>query len=230
MRTNYSSSFKSAVMEKALHRGQGVTMAEIARECGVDKSSISRRIRGSRAPAKGELMGMRDQDKRPRDWSRAERLQALLSCHGMGEEERNGWYRAHGIYLHHLRQWEHDFGTGNAEDGDGIRRQNKQLKEENRQLQWELRRKEQALAETAAMLVLKKKWTIFWDAAGTTDHAGAASRSDGMGRGGLSAGRAQGGGLCGVGIIGAHLTALGAGPEPTGRTTGREPDAGQPAE
>jgi len=162
MRTNYSSSFKTAVMEKALHRGRGVSMAEIARECGVDKSSISRWIRESRQPSKEELTGMNDTAKRPRDWSQAERLQALLACHGMAEEERNAWCREHGIYPHHLSQWASDFAAGNAEEGDEVRRQNKQLKEENQQLQRELRRKEKALAEAAALLVLKKKVDHLW--------------------------------------------------------------------
>jgi len=41
--------------------------------------------------------------------------------------------------------------------------QMKALKEENKQLSKELRRKDKALAEAAALLVLKKKVDEYWD-------------------------------------------------------------------
>jgi hypothetical protein len=41
--------------------------------------------------------------------------------------------------------------------------QMKVLKEENKQLSKELRRKDKALAEAAALLVLKKKVDEYWD-------------------------------------------------------------------
>ena len=64
-----------------------------------------------------------------------------------------------GLFAHHLVQWRADFCAGGAA---ASRRESAQevrdLKQANVQLQRELKRKEQALAEAAALLVLQKKY------------------------------------------------------------------------
>lgn len=102
--------------------------------------------------------------KRPRDWTLEERLQMLLESHGLEEEARHAWCREKGVFPHHLEQWRQDFSQG--QDARSERVERKALKEENKRLQRELRRKEKALAESAALLVLQKKFQAFWEEKG----------------------------------------------------------------
>ena len=76
----------------------------------------------------------------------------------LDDEEKNAWCRQAGIYAHHLTQWKQAIiQSGRGQKGPENRAILKALKEENKQLKQELNRKEKALAETAALLVLKKK-------------------------------------------------------------------------
>ena len=103
--------------------------------------------------------------RRPEDWSLEERLMALQESHGLVVDEAlNGWCRERGLFAHHLSQWRVDFC---AVGGPGNRRENAQevreLKHANVELQRELNRKEKALAEAAALLVLQKKYRALFE-------------------------------------------------------------------
>ena len=69
------------------------------------------------------------------------------------------------MYTHHLHQWKQDFMRSKTDTTDTLATQNRALKTENKQLQRELARKDKALAEAAALLILQKKvQTLFgWD-------------------------------------------------------------------
>jgi len=62
--------------------------------------------------------------------------------------------------MHHIQQWKQDFAQGPTTKL--AKSDSKQLKQEIKQLQKELNRKDKALAETAALLVLKKKADALW--------------------------------------------------------------------
>jgi hypothetical protein len=104
---------------------------------------------------------MAERVKRPQDWTAAERLQALIETAGLAEEELGSWCRGHGLHTHHLTQWRRELTADRF--GDQASQQTlRALREENRALKKALRRKEKALAETAALLVLKKKAESIW--------------------------------------------------------------------
>ena len=52
--------------------------------------------------------------------------------------------------------------TQQPNKNQALQSENKKLKNENKQLALELRRKEKALAEAAALLILKKKADLIW--------------------------------------------------------------------
>jgi hypothetical protein len=60
----------------------------------------------------------------------------------------------------HLEQWRREIIE--AVDGKGSRRQKAKDKRRVKELERELRRKEKALAETTALIVLKKKAQLIW--------------------------------------------------------------------
>jgi len=78
----------------------------------------------------------------------------------MDEATRSAWCREHGVYPQQLQQWKasavHSLAA--PEEARASPLQTKQDKRRIKELERELRRKDKALAETAALLVLSKKY------------------------------------------------------------------------
>jgi len=167
MRTIHNQSFKKQAVEKALSRAHGITLNEIINELRISRSTLYKWIRDARD---NKLERIRDggilnshNEKRPQDWSLDERLEIVLKCASLDEEEKNKCCRKQGIYSHHVAQWKEDFASGNSSNEKAATRQVvKNLKSENKALRKELNRKDKALAETAALLVLQKKVRAIW--------------------------------------------------------------------
>lgn len=158
MSAKFSQSFRAAVIEKALSRDRDVTMNDIANEYGISRATVDRWIREAQLTKTISPAKMTNEEKRPQDWTKTERLQAIIECAGFDESAVSAYCRKKGLYPHHIKQWKADFtGNDTAETAQHDRTQVKQLKAENKSLKQELHRKEKALAETAALLVLKKK-------------------------------------------------------------------------
>ena len=102
-------------------------------------------------------------EKRPQDWSLEERLNMVIACGSLDDEAISELCRKKGIYPHHVNQWKSDFASGKTSNTE-VKKQtdSKILKNENKALKKELNRKEKALAETAALLVLQKKVNEIW--------------------------------------------------------------------
>ncbi|MDY0219447.1 MAG: hypothetical protein RBR14_08890 [Candidatus Cloacimonas acidaminovorans] len=104
---------------------------------------------------------MKKHEKRPQDWTSEERIDALIETGSMSDEERVAWCRTKGIFAHHLKQWKKDvIASVNPKSGKKKSNETGRLKKEILSLKKELSRKDKALAETAALLVLKKKPTL----------------------------------------------------------------------
>ena len=97
-------------------------------------------------------------EKRPQDWTLEERLNIAVTCGSLSDEKLGEYCREQGIYPHHVKQWKLDFISGNTVKGKAVSPSElKILRHENKALKKELNRKDRALAETAALLVLQKK-------------------------------------------------------------------------
>jgi transposase-like protein len=156
----YSVEFKEQALSKVLQRGSR-TVGAVADELNVKVLTLRKWMRGATAANRSSSSA---DTRRPEDWSLEERLRALQESHGLVGDALNSWCRERGLFAHHLVQWRADFcGAG----GTGSRRQNAQevreLKQANVQLQRELNRKEKALAEAAALLVLQKKYRALFE-------------------------------------------------------------------
>ena len=120
----------------------------VAREIGVSADTLERwRSEALAAPA------------RERTWTAAARLDAVITTAAMDEAARSAWCRERGVYPLQLQQWRQSATQALAEPEE-VRTSPQQTKHDRRrikELESELRRKEKALAETAALLVLSKK-------------------------------------------------------------------------
>ncbi len=155
MEKKHSISFKLEAVEKAINRQPEETLADYARQFGIGFSTLTRWMNQVK---RGELTTARSsKEKRPSDWTAAEKLRAVIETGTLTDQAKGRYCREHGLFEHHLTCWKEEFMTGSKEKYQEIKAENRALKDANKQLTRELARKEKALAETAALLVLKKK-------------------------------------------------------------------------
>lgn len=154
MKLKYSPEFKEQARQKVLQRGDK-TIQCIADELNINVFTLKTWLKHDRP----ERMPDQNTIKRPADWTPEERLQALMMSHGLEGEALSGFCRQQGLFSHHLTAWKQDF-INTATDKAPT---DKRLREEVAQLKKDLHRKEKALAETAALLVLQKKFQAFWE-------------------------------------------------------------------
>ena len=156
MKTTYSESFIEQALVKVYARG-GRTIRSVSEDLNVNHFTLKNWMRMK----SGKLSGLRTKEKRPQDWSAAEQLIALHESHGLSGESLHAWCREKGLFAHHLSSWRAAFCT----DGKlaPVTRELRTLKDENDQLKRELVRKEKALAEAAALLILHKKFRALWE-------------------------------------------------------------------
>lgn len=150
MGKNYSDIFKNAMVEK-LSRPGSKSATALAEEIGVSQSTLSRWLREyGRFGTTGE--GMRNK-KRPQNWTAKEKMEAVIAYDRMGESERGQYLRGHGLYSVDIERWREEMLEALSKKPKKGDPKDKRI----RDLESELRRKEKALAEAAALLVLKKK-------------------------------------------------------------------------
>ena len=152
----YTEAFRKQALEKVYTRDSRSVKA-VAEELNVNPWTLKNWMKTHKEPS---LSKEGTTTRRPKDWSLAERLQLLLESHGLEEEALNAFCREQGIFRHHLQQWREAFETGALQPN---RSELRELKEANKGLKSELNRKEKALAEAAALLVLQKKYQALWE-------------------------------------------------------------------
>ena len=120
----------------------------VSREVGVGVGALERwREDAQSMPARG------------RAWTAGARLEAVVTAAAMNEAARSAWCREHGMYPAELAKWRASCTAALADPEDAraspqaTRADRKRIKE----LERDLLRKDRALAETAALLVLSKK-------------------------------------------------------------------------
>jgi transposase len=97
----------------------------------------------------------------PEDWSAEEKLEALLNYAKLAEEQKGAFLREKGLHEAHLGRWKTELIEGLKLKPFGGGKKDPQQKR-IAALEKELRRKEAALAEAVALLVLKKKADAIW--------------------------------------------------------------------
>lgn len=152
----YSEKFKAALVRRMVGRG-AISASALELEVGVPQPTLSRWLREA-----GSVGAMTDKDKKGsekppgrRTWTAAEKLRVLAAASGVEDEQLGELLRREGLHSDDLRRWRDEalrgLSPGRADKATAAERM--RIKE----LERELRRKEKALAEAAALLVLRKK-------------------------------------------------------------------------
>ncbi len=138
-----------------------ITVPELSKLENIPKSTLYYWLR--QAKIKGEIMP--DSDNSPQGWSAQDKFNAVLHTASMTEFEISEFCRSKGLYPEQISQWRAACELANDWDNTQKKDHAKLLRNEklkSKKLQQELQRKEKALAEAAALLVLQKKARAIW--------------------------------------------------------------------
>ena len=168
----YTTGFK-ARMVKRMAGAERISARALGQEVGVCQSTLSKWLReagtvaamgGSHNRQRGGEDGKADSSKarRPQEWSPVEKLRAVVEASRLSEAELGEFLRSKGLHAVHLEEWraaaELALTSGGKTRQRGKPSEGKRIKA----LERELNRKDKALAEVTALLVLKKKLEAIW--------------------------------------------------------------------
>jgi len=158
MTAKYPEAFIEQALVKVYSRGSR-SVKSVADDLNVNHHTLKYWMKNKVVTIKNEPTA---REKRPQDWTAAEQFAALRATHGLTGETLQAWCREHGIFPHDLTGWEAAFCAEVKEPATDARAV-RTLKNQVAKLEREIVRKNGALAEAAALLVLQKKFRALWE-------------------------------------------------------------------
>lgn len=153
-RSQYSREFREAIALKIMNRGER-TVAEVCEEEGVGHRTAANWIRPHASSS-----GMKKQ-KSTTKWNPEQKLKALIESASLSEPELGVYLRKEGLFSHQLEEWKKEFLSSMTPD-----RKSRVVKDDRdkqiKVLEREILRKDKALAEAAAIIILQKKVNLLW--------------------------------------------------------------------
>ena len=143
----YGEAFRNRAVARLLPP-ESVNVGVVAKEIGVSVQTLERWREDARSrPARGRV------------WTARARLEAVITTAAMDEAGKSAWCREHGAYPAELDQWcaSATAALADPEEARASPQATRADKKRIKELERELLRKDRALAETAALLVLSKK-------------------------------------------------------------------------
>ena len=162
-RNLHSIEFQEQALSKVRQRGTR-SVQDVANDLNMPVGTLRKWL--SKSNRKGEVgkpVSDLPVDLPAQSWSPAQRLLALNQTHGMPETQLHAWCREKGLFEHQLKAWGEAFCSATVSESREARTALRELQIKHDGLQRELRRKEKALAEAAALLVLQKKFQALWE-------------------------------------------------------------------
>ena len=163
-RDRHSPEFQDQALSQARTRDKRTlesVVTELNMPLGTLKGWLKRSgLEGAGLPQAATPLG----DVPARQWSLAQRLLALQESHALCGSALHAWCREKGLFEHQLKQWRDAFCAPVHTPVVSAAQQRvantalRELQARHDRLQREMRRKDRALAEAAALLVLQKKF------------------------------------------------------------------------
>jgi transposase len=154
----YTAAFRSRMVSK-LVGPHAVTATALAAETGLAQATLSRWLKEA-SKLRRPMASDDKQKKQPQEWSPDEKLQVVLEAAALPEGELGVFLRSKGVHAALLTEWKAQAlaGLRGTEVASKLQKESREMRE----LKRELKRKDKALAETAALIVLKKKAQEIW--------------------------------------------------------------------
>ena len=159
----YSEAVKADVRRR-MSPPQRQSVAQISAELGIHVVTLYNwrkawRLQGEVVPAS---------EKDPEGWSATDKFTVVLETAGLNATELSAYCRERGLYPEQVERWRQASQDANEKpvltlnEQKEVERLRAQDQKEIKRLKQELRRKEKALAEAAALLIASKKIQAFW--------------------------------------------------------------------
>lgn len=158
----YSAERKAAILSKLLPP-YNLTLAALSRQEGVSKSALYE----WRKQLEKEGKAMPVKTNQSNNWSAEEKVNVVIETATLSEIALNEYCRSKGLYTEQVLEWKRACITGQVNAAKQNKQDAGQLREDKKkilQLEKELSRKDKALAEAAALLVLQKKFQSLYGA------------------------------------------------------------------
>ena len=144
------------------------SVAQISAELGIHVVTLYNwrkawRLQGEVVPAS---------EKDPEGWGATDKFTVVLETAGLNATELSAYCRERGLYPEQVERWRQASQDANEKPVLTLKEQKElehlraQGQKEIKRLKQELRRKEKALAEAAALLIASKKIQAFWGEGG----------------------------------------------------------------
>jgi transposase-like protein len=162
-RNRHSREFENQALTKVRERGDR-SVRSIAEELNMSEGTLRKWVSNSNRKAISSTSAAPLPSDVPAPlWSPAQRLLALQEAHCLAGAELHAWCREKGLFEHQLKAWREAFCSAAAPESRESKTALRELQVKHEKLQRELTRKEKALAEAAALLVLQKKYQALWE-------------------------------------------------------------------
>jgi len=149
MRQKYSQEFKEALVTQILTRGDR-TISSVCEEAGVSRRTATKWVQ------RCGTVTTHPTQRGHMKWTAEAKLKAIVETAGLAETEFGLYLRREGLYSHQLTAWRAEV----IEHFETRPKFAKDARDETiRQLEREIVRKDNALAEASALLILQKKST-----------------------------------------------------------------------
>ena len=148
-------------MLKRMLPPNNVGIRQLSQEEGISEATLY----NWRAEARGKGQLMPDADAGPEGWSSRDKFAAVLETAALNEADIAEYCRQRGLFPEQIATWRSACEQANDWERASTTRLGRATKEEKKRvkdLERELARKDRALAETAALLVLRKKASAIW--------------------------------------------------------------------
>lgn len=159
----YSEDFKTAIINKILSP-ESKSIRTVASESDLPVGTVLNWLKQRNINVPMEKYPSIE-NKQAVELSQAEQFNIILETVCMSPEEVRAYCRKKGIYASDIEVWKQEMLDNlDSRNKKTLERENNNLKIQVRELKQELTCKEKALAESAALLLLKKKASIIWEA------------------------------------------------------------------
>jgi len=160
MQKSYSEEFKESVIKRMMPPNP-VPVSQLCKETGVSDVSLYK----WRKEYRNRGIAMPGGHSKADDWTAEDKLAVVIETAAFNAAQFSEYCRSKGLYPEQVGEWKASALSG-YQHRDQVKQESTRSRQEDKkkikQLESELRRKEKALAETAALLVLSKKCEAIW--------------------------------------------------------------------
>jgi transposase-like protein len=148
MRQQHSAEFKKSIVQKITTIG-GPSIMEMAVKSGIHHTSIRNWIK---------IYANNSSMKKSKEWTPEEKLDAIIKASTLAPNELGEFLRTNGLHLVEVEQWRQDIFSSQRPVGrPRLDPELVELRAKEKELSRDLKRKDKALAEMAARIILIKK-------------------------------------------------------------------------